>query len=279
MRLGVMAIRDSSDDHDSGEQTLDKRSETDRLAHAGEASPTEARLLGRLLLRLLPGLKGVPAVVSEADIPLAVKRWHWIVSGVLLTLVWSLTVALGRLWPPAKATAVSMVAGVAGNWVDYTWTLTVLTLLVMLYLMRSLFGKASQPALVSVAGPHGTQPSATFGGWMMQRLRELVLHEEQLFREGSEHWSMWQRVRTCVVFGLIHFANLIYPVAVLIPLMAGAAFFMGAYLRRYRQTGDRTQAVLEASALHYTYNRLALSAAVVIGPLYFAYSIWALRMR
>lgn len=90
-----------------------------------------------------------------------------------------------------------------------------------------------------------------------------AVFEEQAFREGSEHWSLGQRVRSCLAFGAIHMVNLIYPLAAILPLTLCGAVFMFVYLRAYRDTPFRRTAVLKAAVMHRVYNRIALAIMVV----------------
>jgi hypothetical protein len=57
-------------------------------------------------------------------------------------------------------------------------------------------------------------------------------------------------------------ANLIYPLATIIPLALGGAVFMVVYLRVYRETKFRRSAVLASAIVHRVYNRLAIIAFV-----------------
>jgi hypothetical protein len=90
-----------------------------------------------------------------------------------------------------------------------------------------------------------------------------AVFEEQAFREGSENWTLFQRVRSCLAFGAIHMVNLIYPLASILPLALGGALFMLIYLRTYRKTRFRRTAVLTAAVWHRVYNRMALIALAV----------------
>lgn len=90
-----------------------------------------------------------------------------------------------------------------------------------------------------------------------------AVYEEQAFREGSERWSFFEGLRSCLAFGAIHMVNLIYPLAAILPLALGGALFMAVYLRTYRRTRWRRGAVLEASVWHRVYNKVALTATAI----------------
>lgn len=98
-----------------------------------------------------------------------------------------------------------------------------------------------------------------------EKLRKYALLEERLFREGAEGWGRANRARACLVFGAIHFANLIYPIAVLVALTLVAGVLMAVYLRRLRGGRDRHAALVAAGSLHYTYNRIATVGLLLVG--------------
>lgn len=287
--------------------------------------PSEQRLLGRLVLRLIPKTAEPRAEVRPDDLLDGVRRWHWYASAGLLMFTWVVALTLERVWPAAKTSVVSLAAAVAGIWMDYTVALGIFTGLGMMYFMTALIGnpyagvikkrRAAVEAEEMVGSEGDLRPRHTFWSvirhvpylvafvifdllrsmvmiafgiltspyWAFKyrrrllkipaflstvfsplnedvstRLRRFALREEQIFREGVEDWSILNRIRICLVFGAVHFLNLVYPVAVLIPLCGGAACFMGVYLWIFRRTGDRRQALIGAGAFHYTYNRLAL---------------------
>jgi len=100
-------------------------------------------------------------------------------------------------------------------------------------------------------------------------LERAALFEEQMFRENSHRWNFAQRVASCVVFGMIHMVNLIYPLATILPIALMGGMFMLLYLRtyrRYRRAGEeaaRRMATLRAAAFHRVYNVVALVIAIV----------------
>jgi len=94
-------------------------------------------------------------------------------------------------------------------------------------------------------------------------LDRAALREEQWFRSGAESWNSWQRVYSCVAFGLMHVGNFIYPLASLIVVGLVGGVYMAAYLREYRRTGSYERATIAAAKLHAAYNRFALVYMVV----------------
>ena len=74
-----------------------------------------------------------------------------------------------------------------------------------------------------------------------------------MFRLGSELRSRWQRIRRAVEFGLVH-CLIGIPIGVGLALSIGGLYFTWAYLRRYRATESRTEAVAESTRAHLSYN-------------------------
>lgn len=69
-------------------------------------------------------------------------------------------------------------------------------------------------------------------------LDKAAMYEEQLFRMGAESWSPWRRVYSCVGFSLIHLVNVIYPVGLLLVIVASGGILMWVYLREYKRSGS-----------------------------------------
>ncbi len=88
-------------------------------------------------------------------------------------------------------------------------------------------------------------------------LDRAAMYEEQWFRMGAESWSARQRIYSCLSFGAVHLANIIYPAASLIVVGCVGGVFMWAYLREYKRSGSYERAVLASTKLHAAYNRFA----------------------
>ena len=138
-------------------------------------------------------------------------------------------------------------------------------------LYRSVFGDgvwfwvASTATFVLLlhAFQYGMVGAHRYEGRLIDRL---AMHEEQWFRNGAEHWSWPQRVYSCFAFGIVHIANIFYPIGSLLVLGVVGAVFMRYYLKVYRRTHDSRYATLAAAKLHATYNRWAfLYLLAVIG--------------
>lgn len=100
-----------------------------------------------------------------------------------------------------------------------------------------------------------------------------AIWEEQLFREGAEDWNFQQRLRACLAFGLIHLANMFYPLATVLPLSIGGGLLVWTYLHSMRLHNFRRRAVLDASVWHRVYNRMALIIVAVTLPLAFGITL------
>lgn len=106
--------------------------------------------------------------------------------------------------------------------------------------------------------------------WIVPMIFVLVLipivplfaeREEVMFRQGAEHWSWPRRVYKCAQFGLVH-ALIGIPIGVALALSVGGAYFMTAYVRRYRRRGP-DEALLESTRCHAAYN-LAIAVLLLV---------------
>ncbi len=81
----------------------------------------------------------------------------------------------------------------------------------------------------------------------------LVEREEFAFRLDAELWSTPKRIAKALLFGLVH-AIVGIPIGVALALSLGGAYFTLAYLRRFRSTQSRREALLESTRAHLAYN-------------------------
>ena len=91
----------------------------------------------------------------------------------------------------------------------------------------------------------------------------LVEREEQLFRLGAESWSTPKRIGKALLFGLVH-ALVGIPIGFALALSIGGAHFMLGYLRAWRATGSRREALLESTRLHLAYNATIVALVVAV---------------
>ena len=102
------------------------------------------------------------------------------------------------------------------------------------------------------------------GRFFILRLPKFALDEEQIFRQGAEHWTTSQRVKASMLFGFAHIGNIIYPFATLLALSAGGYIFTRYYLRALRRTKSQHAAVYKVAALHSVYNLIAVLLLLVV---------------
>lgn len=100
----------------------------------------------------------------------------------------------------------------------------------------------------------------TVGG---KPIEKLVAEEELWFRTGAQNWTIWQRIGSCVGFGVLHVFNFIYPVSSILVLMLVGGVFMFVYLRAFKRTGNTETATIEATRFHATYDRFAILYTIV----------------
>lgn len=89
-------------------------------------------------------------------------------------------------------------------------------------------------------------------------LPRYAVEEEVLYRYGSEEWTWAQRVKACLLFGIVHVAMIFVPIHVALVLSLAGAFFMLEYQRVWWRTKDRHQALLAAANMHSIYNVYAV---------------------
>jgi len=87
--------------------------------------------------------------------------------------------------------------------------------------------------------------------------------EEQMFRSGAQLWSKRRRALKTAQFGMIH-AIVGIPLGVAAALSIGGAYFMFAYLRRFRVACDQYEATLESTRAHTAYNGLIIMLVVAL---------------
>jgi hypothetical protein len=101
-----------------------------------------------------------------------------------------------------------------------------------------------------------------FMGLLFPALPLFAFAEERAFRGGAEHWSPGRRAFKTVQFGLVH-ALIGIPIGAALALSIGGAYFMWAYLRRFRATGVQEEALIESATAHTVYNGLIVIMLVV----------------
>jgi hypothetical protein len=102
-----------------------------------------------------------------------------------------------------------------------------------------------------------------FVALLVPALPLLVEREEQIFRLGAETWSTPKRIGRTLLFGLVH-ALVGIPIGFALALSIGGAHFLIGYLRAWRTTGTRREALLESTRLHLAYNLTIVAVVVVV---------------
>lgn len=200
----------------------------------------------RLIMAVMPPQPDRHIVYGFGDIKRRFRWYHYPVALATMLLIMAMIQVQVHLVPWTKYSAISGAHAIAEKTGLAGWKLTMMffvTVLVLAIALKSRLGKHSQFT-------HGI-------------LSKSAVYEEQAFREGAENWSFTQRFVSCVVFGALHMINMIYSIAMILPLAFGGAVFMVEYLRVYRRTRSRRAAVLASSIVHRVYNRLALWVFVI----------------
>jgi hypothetical protein len=99
--------------------------------------------------------------------------------------------------------------------------------------------------------------------FLIPALPLLVEREEQLFRLDAESWSTQKRIGKTLLFGLVH-ALVGIPIGFALALSIGGAHFLLGYLRVWRATGSRREALLESTRLHLAYNATIVALVVAV---------------
>ncbi|HXH26703.1 MAG TPA: hypothetical protein VNG90_02320 [Candidatus Acidoferrum sp.] len=73
-------------------------------------------------------------------------------------------------------------------------------------------------------------------GTIIDSLPKYAMLEEVLYRKGAEKWTLPEKARSCLTFGLVHIAMLVVPLAfavmlILLGVVCMAAYSAGAYRR------------------------------------------------
>jgi hypothetical protein len=102
-----------------------------------------------------------------------------------------------------------------------------------------------------------------FLGLLLVALPLLVEREERIFRLGAERRSTWGNIRRSVAFGLAH-ALVGIPIGAALALSLGGAWFTDVYLRRYRETRSRAEALLESTRVHLAYDLLIVALVALV---------------
>jgi hypothetical protein len=218
----------------------------------------------RLVMRIMPPSPDFQIVLSFGDLKPRFRWYHHLAALPILGTVFGLFQLQVWLLPWMKYSVISgYIAAVSHLGLPSVVQMVIVGVGIG-YLVSRTFGRRRKSKRQS-------ETPASYSMHTIGFFNRMAVLEEQWFREGSQDWTLWQRTRSCLAFGLVHMTNLIYPLATVLPLSLGGALFMAVYLRTYRKTHFRRAAVLEAAIWHRVYNRMAFVAiaatiAWLVGP-------------
>jgi len=172
---------------------------------------------------------------------------HYLIGIPMLALFFVIVTFENRLWHGFTYSPISLTIK-AGEWAYHRGWLW-LTGFIACYLVA--------PSLIR-AKSRGARATSAYAEHTVGLISRAAVAEEQWFREGSESWSWFGRLRSAFAFGFIHMANLFYPLSTILPLSLCGLVFTHVYLRHYKQSGSREEAVLASAVAHRVYNRLAM---------------------
>lgn len=201
-----------------------------------------------LVMKLMPPAPERHIVFSFGELKERFRWYHYPMALLTFIAILALIHVQIQLLPITKYTVITGIMAIGEHFGINGWLALVLVFIALTAVRR----------LRKVEDIAATHSRHTYGFF-----NKAAVYEEQSFREGSENWSVAQRVASCIAFGAIHMTNLIYPLATILPLALGGAVFMVVYLRVYRRTKFRRSAVLASSLFHRVYNRLALTAFAI----------------
>lgn len=86
-----------------------------------------------------------------------------------------------------------------------------------------------------------------------------AMKEELAFRAGAENWTFWERARSAMSFGAIHYGNLFFPFAAVFASAWGGFLYTAIYLYHFKRTGSVDIALKESASVHTVHNLIAFS--------------------
>ncbi|QQG41720.1 MAG: hypothetical protein HYV90_00180 [Candidatus Woesebacteria bacterium] len=89
-----------------------------------------------------------------------------------------------------------------------------------------------------------------------------AMREEMVFRFGAERWNPVQKFRSALAFGLIHFDNIIYPLAACFAFLFSGLYLTAIYVHTYKKTGSTYLALKESAIVHAVHNIIAF---IIVG--------------
>lgn len=86
-----------------------------------------------------------------------------------------------------------------------------------------------------------------------------AMKEELAFRAGAENWTFFERFRSALGFGAIHYGNLFFPFAAVFGSMCGGILYTAIYVHYFNKTGSVDLALKESASVHTVHNLIAFT--------------------
>lgn len=174
-----------------------------------KASDDPRRRIGRIA-RFLPPAPRNHADIKVGDLRALYERRHWFRGVALITVVMLSVTALMEMFAWSRNSMLSLLLyGVKDFIVRYSAQILLINLTVLvLTLAYGFIVRRYSIKSVRQEASHVKQQTRHF-------LNRGALEEEQIFREGAENWNLLQKAWSCIVFGGVHFGNIIFPLAAL----------------------------------------------------------------
>lgn len=202
----------------------------------------------RFVAKLVPPVAHIPAKWDSPELLMqnlpSTKRQFWLALGTLsIVLFGGIVISLFANVANVLVLVTSPITGLAklltsltldaSQWWEVVWKFAG-TITVTAWLMTDFV----------LDGPRRGSPFNTY-------LEKRLIEEEHAFREGSEDWTLQQRVLSCVAFGLTRLGRLYIPLAGSLTKAISGALLMWEYLYQVRQTGSREEALRRVIVLRW----------------------------
>ena len=103
---------------------------------------------------------------------------------------------------------------------------------------------------------------------LANQLPRFAMREELIFRAGSEKWTVFERLRACLSFGLVHLTMIIVPLSAAVAIAVFGGILTCVYLIVHARTKSWTIAVRHAAIIHTVYNAIVLFLLLMVLALY-----------
>lgn len=226
----------------------------DRWDHAN-VTLAEARPGAATLMRALPALDSPRVDVTYEQMRARLSRRHWWTAAGAAAGFFTVNF-LAHLSPVSHATPATLVARALGT--------------SGLSPARAASVAASCGALLTLVGLQRaaqTRPRKRLRGWwrissLLRTTFDLALHEERVWREGSDRWRLRTRVTACLIIGVLQLLAVILPLTFALTIAALSGLF--SYWYRRAAGRDKATAMVDTVALHWAYYVTTAAATPVV---------------